>query len=172
MIFRIFARKVLRLRILRWLLPGWFRLWNVIRIPPVRWPKMAVVELWCWAFLLNIRTRRRLSTLRWRKVRLQVQMYLWRLMMISWMPRLMAVPISNNIQLIRILPFMWRISMLLAYGKKLFITLGNPLNRVCYSGTRSYVSLYQTAMRIWGSVRFPRILVARYLFVRMIVAVC
>ena len=38
--------------------------------------------------------------------------------------------------------------------------------------TRSYVSLYQTAMRIWGSVRFPRILVARYLFVRMIVAVC
>lgn len=47
--------------------------------------------------------------------------------------------------------------------KKLFITLGNPLNRVCYSGTRSYVSLYQTAMRIWGSVRFPRILVARYL---------
>lgn len=24
---------------------GWFRLWNVIRIPPVRWPKMAVVEL-------------------------------------------------------------------------------------------------------------------------------
>ena len=27
--------------------------------------------------------------------------------------------------------------MLLAYGKKLFITLGNPLNRVCYSGTRS-----------------------------------
>ena len=40
--------------------------------------------------------------------------------------------------------------MLLAYGKKLFITLGNPLNRVCYSGTRSYVSLYQTAMRIWG----------------------
>ena len=34
--------------------------------------------------------------------------------------------------------------------KKIFITLGNPLNRVCYSGTRSYVSLYQTAMRIWG----------------------
>lgn len=56
--------------------------------------------------------------------------------------------------------------------KKLFITLGSPLNRVCYSGTRSYVSLYQTAMRIWDSVRFPRILVERYLFVRMIVAVC